>query len=548
MFDSPFYIYHHLTKHTVEKLSANRHFLDWANQPNPFRFYDGAPEIALPRALIVSPVTFFAAMENLANGQLPAAHLADSDFISNLLFYSMAISAWKQISGTGNRWALRVNPSSGNLHPTDTHLLLNGVTGLADGEYHYYVPRHSLEHRSDTNLAPAIWQSLTGKSASPKILICLTSIFWRESWKYQSRAFRYCQHDLGHALASITLSAAVLGWRVETIGEFPDAELIRCFGLESNDEKPFLVLGLFPGETKANLPASELETPDTTKDFSQIETPHFRGLANVLSSEEIKYHAIDDVYDSTLIETEAWLKRRGQNLLEMSVRPEFIKAVESGVKTNDVARVSASENQDSVHKVVRTRRSAVDLDGQRTMSISHLCQILRTATNGFVADFQGKGNGAFHLIDLYLYVHRVDGLKPGIYYWDRVAGELLPLALGDQRQAAKFASCFQDIAADGCFALSMVANFNLGYELFRDRCYRYVHHEAGLIGQWIYLSATALNYQATGIGCFLDDEINNYLPLPDGQEVVYNFTVGQAVVDTRLTTLPAYDFVDPATL
>lgn len=533
MFESPFYNYHHLTKHTVEKLSANRHFLDWDNQPNPFRFYEGAPEIALPRDIIVSPMTFFTAMEGLANGSLPEAHLPDNKFIANLLFYSMAISAWKQIRGTDHRWALRVNPSSGNLHPTDTHLLLNGVTGLADGEYHYYVPRHSLEHRCDASLGPDIWQALSGKSVAPKVLICLTSIFWRESWKYQSRAFRYCQHDLGHALASITLSAAVLGWRVETIGEFPDAELIRLLGLQANDEKPFLLLGLFPSKTETNLPLSDLNS----QDLSQIETPQFRGIANVLSSEEIKYHAIDDVYDATLLNGDAWLKRRWQPLPKIDSAP--------AVKAMD-AKVDASESPLSVHKIVRTRRSAVDLDGQRIMSLSHLCQILKTATNGFTADFQGKGRDAFHLIDLYLYVHRVDGLTQGLYYWDRMAEELKPLTLGDQRQPAKFVSCFQDIAADGCFALSMVANFNLAYELFGDRCYRYVHYEAGLIGQWIYLAATALNYQATGIGCFLDDEINNYLPLPDGQEVVYNFTVGQAVEDIRLTTLPAYDFVSPA--
>lgn len=534
LIDSPFYNYHHLTKHTVEKLTSNRHFLDWANQPNPFRFYDGAPEIVLPRELIISPATFFESMQGMAQNKFPQAHEADAAFISNLLFYSMALSAWKQIGNSDHRWALRVNPSSGNLHPTDTHLLLNGVSGLANGAYHYYVPRHSLEHRSPANLASNLWQALTGQDESPKAVICLTSIFWRESWKYQTRAFRYCQHDLGHALASIMLSAAVLGWKLQVIGEFPDAEIIRCLNLEGTDEKPFLILGLYPGDTKIALPQ--------VGDFSRIKEAEFRGNANVLSAEEIKYHAIDDVYESTIITREAWLKRRQQSLPEVVSRPSYIEAIAELPKAPDWQ----SEGHDSVHRVIRTRRSAVDLDGQRTMSYAELQLILQTATRGFDADFQtGLNTGHdFHLIDLYLYVHRIDGLTAGIYFWDRVKEELVPIALSDQRQIAKFVSCFQDIAADGCFALSMVANFNLGYELFADRCYRYAHYEAGLIGQWIYLSATALNYQATGIGCFLDDEINRYLPLPDGQEVIYNFTVGQAIVDPRLTTLPAYDFAD----
>lgn len=472
-------------------------------------------------------------MQGMAQNKFPRAHEADAALISNLLFYSMALSAWKQIGNSDHRWALRVNPSSGNLHPTDTHLLLNGVSGLADGAYHYYVPRHSLEHRSKANLAPVLWQSLTGQDA-PIAIICLTSIFWRESWKYQTRAFRYCQHDLGHALASIMLSAAVLGWKLQVIGEFPDAEIIHCLNLEGTDEKPFLILGLYPGDTKIALPQVGV--------FSYIEEAEFRGNANVLSAEEIKYHAIDDVYDSTVITRETWLKRRQQSLPEVVSRPGYIEAIAELTKAPDWQ----TEGQDSVHRVIRTRRSAVDLDGQRTMSHAELQLILQTSTRGFDADFQSGLNSGkdFHLIDLYLYVHRIDGLTAGIYFWDRVKEELVPIVLSDQRQIAKFVSCFQDIAADGCFALSMVANFNLGYELFADRCYRYAHYEAGLIGQWIYLSATALNYQATGIGCFLDDEINRYLPLPDGQEVIYNFTVGQALLDPRLTTLPAYDFAD----
>ena len=536
LFDSPFYTYHHGTKHTVEKLTSNRHFLDWANQPNPFRFYDGAQAFLLPRELSMSSANYFDAMQSMLSGNLPNACAADADFISNLLFYSMAISAWKQIVGTDHRWALRVNPSSGNLHPTDTHLLLQGIEGLSDGAYHYYVPKHALEHRSDLVLGADLWQSLTGFASVPPVIICLTSIFWRESWKYQSRAFRYCQHDLGHALAALMLSASVLGWQVQAIGEFPDRKLIEMLGLTDTDEKPFLILGLFPGAIKSD------HSKSVVREFLQPEKTTFRGTANVLSDEEIKYHAIDDVYGATCIDERTWLLRQNLKLPKTTSRPSFIEPVSFAV---DVPSVDLNE-QESVNRIIRTRRSAVDLDGQRTMPVSQLQLILKTATKGFNADFQRPGKDGFHLIDLYLYVHRVEGLKPGIYFWDRSTEELLPIAISDQRQIAKFVSCFQDIAADGCFAVSMIANLNLSYELFGDRCYRYVHYEAGLIGQWLYLSATALNYQATGIGCFLDDEINKYLPLPDGQEVIYNFTIGQAVLDPRLTTLSAYDFVDPS--
>ena len=46
---------------------------------------------------------------------------------------------------------------------------------------------------------------------SPSI-VALSSIYWREAWKYGGRAFRYCQHDVGHAIGTLRVAAATLGW------------------------------------------------------------------------------------------------------------------------------------------------------------------------------------------------------------------------------------------------------------------------------------------------------------------------------------------------
>ena len=42
------------------------------------------------------------------------------------------------------------------------------------------------------------------------------SIYWREAWKYGMRAFRYCHHDCGHAIAAVAYAAAALGWRTRS--------------------------------------------------------------------------------------------------------------------------------------------------------------------------------------------------------------------------------------------------------------------------------------------------------------------------------------------
>src|SRR5690606_29477660 len=156
--------------------------------------------------------------------------------VSSLLYYGLAISAWKQIRGTDHKWALRVNASSGNLHPTEAHLLIGeNVDGITAGAYHYRADNHSLECRNSSLGPAALWKALGHSSEPPKMIICLTSIFWRETWKYEARGFRYCQHDLGHALGCLSMSASLLSWPSQIIGLFPDKELSEFLGLGEFD-------------------------------------------------------------------------------------------------------------------------------------------------------------------------------------------------------------------------------------------------------------------------------------------------------------------------
>jgi hypothetical protein len=47
--------------------------------------------------------------------------------------------------------------------------------------------------------------------------------------------------------------------------------------------------------------------------------------------------------------------------------------------------------------------------------------------------------------------------------------------------------------------------------VFGNRGYRYVHFEAGAIGQRLYVGAEALGWNATGIGAFYDDDVHRDL-------------------------------------
>src|SRR3984885_9003714 len=136
--------YHEATKHSVESLRRSAHVLDWANMPDPFRHYEGVPVVDLP-ADPPMPATLALDVLHGVLGDSPAGD--GPAFLSQLLYNSAAISASKRVASTGYRYALRVNPSSGNLHPTEFHFLTRGLKDWPDGLYHYRPSRHMAEQR-----------------------------------------------------------------------------------------------------------------------------------------------------------------------------------------------------------------------------------------------------------------------------------------------------------------------------------------------------------------------------------------------------------------
>jgi len=170
------------------------------------------------------------------------------------------------------------------------------------------------------------------------------------------------------------------------------------------------------------------------------------------------------------------------------------------------------------------------------------------------------------VILLLIFVHRVDGLTPGLYCLVRDSRKLpyfqqamnpemtwsvapgcpdgLPLYWlleGNARKLAVQVSCHQDIAGDSAFSLGMLAEFE---GTLRERgawWYPRMFWEAGLLGQVLYLEAEASGVRATGIGCFFDDPVHEVVGVQNlTLQSLYHFTIGGPVEDRRLQTLPPY--------
>jgi SagB-type dehydrogenase family enzyme len=479
--------YHEATKHSVQSLRRTQHYLDWDHMPDPFRHYEGAPLLDLPPD---PPGPEIPALDVLQGSYGTTLASDGPTFLSQLLFHSAAISASKRVPSTGYRYALRVNPSSGNLHPTEFHFVTRGLKQWPDGLYHYRPSSHMVEQRATGHFDIA-------RAADPApITFILTSIAWREAWKYRDRAYRYCLHDIGHAWQTLTLAARAIGFDSCAIGHFPDDDVSQICRLHE-DEWPMLIVQL-------RGPVLERTT----------ETVWHGGHANQLSTRQIDYPLIDAIHAIT---------KANSTTSPAATTPD------NG--SGEVTLPPPASSMRPFGEVVRARRSALDFrGGPPSISIAQLSALLSATAQPFSADFS-----AGQFIQLYLYVHRVDDLPPGVYrYWPAHA-QLELVRSGDQRVAAAGLSLGQDLAGNACVAFSMIADIERAVQSYGDRGYRYVHFEAGAIGHRFYLAAEALGLGATGIGAFYDDDVHHCLGLTTAQQqVVYHFAIGYPVYDPRL--------------
>ena len=541
--------YHEVSKHHYRTYAPGPGYLDWATQPDPFRRYTGAQAIPLARPAPDDDLPYEA---GFMPGLAPVAPL-DADGVSRLFFDTLAISAWK-VAGD-DRWALRVNPSSGNLHPSEGYLISGALPGLSDAPLvaHYAPAEHSLEVRA--RLTPHIWQALREGVVSNRgdglpeetIFVGLTSILWREAWKYGDRAFRYCQHDVGHALGALGIAAAGLGWQARLLDDLGTDQVGTLLGVAdprgAEPEHPDCLVAVFP----QNARFQQWTLPESILDI--FRPLGWQGEPNILSPSHVEWRWAEAA-------AEIVRKPAGQGTGD---REQGTGDREQG--TGDRSR----ETSASLRRIIHQRRSAREMDGQTVMERDAFYRmLLRTMPRPGAAPFAMLPWPP--RVHLAIFVHRVTGVGPGLYLLARDPAEvdalrsalkpefawetvndcptdlpLFRLASGDTRGIASRISCGQDIAADGCFSLGMLAEFDRPLTEHGAWVYPRLFWECGMIGQVLYLEAEAAGLRGTGIGCFFDDGMHSLLGLKDRRyQSLYHFTVGGPLEDERLTTLPAY--------
>ncbi|KAJ7536481.1 hypothetical protein O6H91_12G071300 [Diphasiastrum complanatum] len=582
--------YHDETKHGLQSYARGPHGLDWANQPNPFRRYVGARVVPLdhlppsPPAEGLDPLYPAVFLEPQHPNPLTMASL------SQFFYDSLALSAWK--TAGRSTWSLRINPSSGNLHPTEGYVISAPLPGISESPFvaHYAPKEHALEVRAELPLN--WWEELTQGLPEGSFLVGLTSIFWREAWKYGERAFRYCNHDVGHAIGAVSVAAAALGWECRLIDDLGTKELEIILGV--SEKKPVST----NGTSKGHFPELEQEHADCLILLFPRQVPaepkddSGSSISEGQNESSQKVFLSDPLHSSTLISRLVGLEWKGKPnaLSKEHVRWGIIYKVAEAARKPlttkgafpnlDHLQIDNSHQALSVYEsltarqVVHKRRSAVEMDGKYGMRKEVFYQILLKAMPS--VDTKESLGGELQIpfrtlpwkaeLHMALFVHTVVDLPKGIYFlvrnpshekilreamraefeWEKPSGcpavlPLYKLVSADCRSVAALLSCHQEIAGDSCFSLGMIAHFN---NAIRDRgpwMYPRLFWESGVLGQLLYLEAHAVGVSATGIGCYFDDSVHEILGLKGKDfQSLYHFTIGVPVVDTRIMSLPAY--------
>jgi SagB-type dehydrogenase family enzyme len=563
--------YHVQTKHHFHRYARSAGYLDWANQPNPFRRYEGTPLTPLPllapdEAPVSPPYN-----DIYQEGAVPPQKVTVKS-LSRLFELALGLSAWKRAGES--EWALRSNPSSGNLHPTEGYVLIPALQSLemTPGLYHYAPKQHGVEFRGEFHAHH--FTEMLRPFPPEAFLIGLTSVHWREAWKYGERAFRYCHHDVGHAIGTMRIAASTLGWQAvlldgcaqDTVAQLTGTRRSADFG-QAEAEQADCLMAVWPSRDLSQAAGGTIPLYVDPAQLRALAEVQWLGTANRLSAEHgFDWEIIDAVAQAT------W-KRRAEKMT-IPLNPVSARSSPEGSfrepSTNPPDPKTAAQ-------IIRQRRSAVAFDGETSISAATFFRMLERVMPHHALGQLSRPmpwdvwpyNPLIHLM---LFVHRIDGLTPGLYVlvrdpvklqflqesmnaglnWEQAPGcpDGLPLYWlleGDAKKLSTQVSCHQDIAGDGAFSLGMLAEFEGALRQRGAWVYPRMFWEAGLLGQVLYLEAEAAGVRATGIGCFFDDPVHEIVAIKGlSLQSLYHFTVGGPVEDRRLMTLPPYGHLKSA--
>jgi SagB-type dehydrogenase family enzyme len=402
---------------------------------------------------------------------------------------------------------LRASPSAGALYPTEIYVATREVPGLGDGLWSYLVRDHCLIPLWEGDFWQELIQYFFEHEAvrQSRAIILLSGLFSRSEWRYEERAYRRILLDTGHVLGNICLAARRDGFAPYPIGGFLDD---ATGGLLFLDEKEEVILAAVA------LPDRDSHRPEAIRHQSALASPP--RLADAVPGDTGCMRQL----------------HRAGRLASAADRVERPAASAARSEIGGAGIPFAATPIDLLppfQEIILKRRSARSFSGA-ALTKDELAVVLATAFRETLGtSFERRLYFAPELLSTYVVVSAVDGIPPGVYRYLPATQELLEIRRGQFRQQVWHFCLTQELGRDASATVIQTADTDEALAAFGDRAYRYLHLDAGHIGQTMNLAAVALGRGVSGIGGYFDDEINGLLELPFRKIVVYVTTLGVPV-------------------
>lgn len=479
--------YHAQTKYTPEGIRQAGRRLDFSKQPSPFKTFAAGTAIDLTCALPTGDQMKDDREVAHWRASLSPADRALAE-IGQLLYLTNGVTG--MVPQPGEPFLMRAAPSAGGLYPTEVYLVAHGHQALADGIYHYQVRDHSLVRFWDQD----VWAALKAAAfdhpgfEQADLALVLTGVFERSAWRYEDRAYRRVLLDTGHVLGNAELVAPLMGRRLAPVGGFRDEAVNELLFLERGEEEALAIALLLPEGVPAAGPAA-LPGPRSPG----REAPVGQRLALVHEAGKIA---------SALPLPEP-----------LPVGEKYLLAPGEAISG------PAIDWEGALGPTIMRRRSTRAYTGEA---------ITREQLGGLLDFTYHPAPAAFapELLQTFLAVHAVDGLEAGCYHYAPARRELRQIRFTALREEVQYLALGQELAGQASVVVFHTADLPAAVARYGDRSYRYLHLDAGLLGQRLNLGAMRLGLGASGIGGFFDDQVNDMLGIPEKEAVLYLTTIG----------------------
>ena len=508
--------YHDSTKHSYQSIRTKRHYLDWENQPLPFKVYPDLAPTSLPQNLSSSGMPALSAISAVLPPDSAVARL-NMQALAEILYLSAGIT--RRRSYPGGEMLFRAAACTGALYHSDLYLICGDVEGLEAGVYQFSPQDFTLRRLRGGDYR-SILISATGQEpavASTPCMIVSASTFWRNAWKYQARAYRHCYWDNGTVLANLLAAAAAREIPARVVLGFVDEVVAELLDLDNRREAPLSIVAL------GNLSSERVESPTVER----------LGLETVpLSKTEVDYPEIRKMHEASSLaskdEVVAWRE-------DVKKAGDEVRTSEGSPQSRLFPLESLSDEQipkDTIDDVI-TRRGSTRNFAREPISFIELSTILDRATRGIPTDFLSGPEESLN--ELYLIIHAVKGLPAGTYVLRRQQRALELLKEGEFRGDAGYLGLGQEIPADASVNIYFLADLKKALERFGNRGYRAAQLEAAITAGKVYLGAYAQRLGASGLTFFDDDVTEFFSPDAAGKSVMFLIAVGKSAKRKKLS-------------